>query len=308
MEDKKLVRAIPPKEFFSESKKTVLTHAIGPAQLLTPTYRVELPEGGGIWSWMEGDKYPYEGWSFREATFAVDSVKRAIISVIKFIVKLPSNIWHRRVIYSSIEIFVEYADMIFDRWGRVLEFEDDKGQSIGLEGVYFKPELFCEMVREIWRVGMEMADDQVNIDGVPVLAHFVRAICMICEFDDAWRYRIQDFFGIINKEAFLKNPRKELKRAFEIFISRGPNEAHKIKYFATFVPYLLWVPTIRKTVTTFVSNADFTKLSLSSFAFYRILLWGGYQFSGIPDVERVSLRMMIDAEWQHGINEKNKHK
>lgn len=289
-----LPRFIPPKEMFEADKKEVVpVHGIAKGQLNTPTYNVELPPEGGVLSWHVGDKFPVKSWPFREAIYAIDCIKRVIINGARFFTKLPINILRGRVIRSAMEFFVDYCDTVFDRWGRMLPMQDDNGMEFGLQGVCWKPQFYCDMVREFRRVALQIAgDDEVN-------KKFVNAICMIFEFDDAYRYRIQDGFGIIDREAFLKNPGKEARRVFKIMQERGEGTSEKFGTFVKIIPFIFKVKIVRNTLKKFIELVDIEKMVLDEVDFYRCLLWGGYRYMGMSDVERASLRIMIDEEWQY---------
>lgn len=304
---KETVRILPLPDMFEVYEgEHIETHAVGAQQLVTPTYRIELPEEGGILSWCVGDKFPFRGWVFKEAIYAVDCVKRLTINIIKFFIYLPKNLLKRRVMRSAMELFVEYIDTVFDRFGRLMPLQDEKGTQFGLMGVYFKPKFFCNMVREIHRAG------NVIVKGDELIKKLVRAICMIFEFDDAYRYRAQDIFGIVNKEALLKNPAKEIVRVLRIAKDRDSSGngqlPAKIEVFIKIVPYLFWIRSFKKAFIEFFKEVDLEKLKLDEYDLYRCLLWGGWKFGGIEDVDRLSMRMMIDAEWKHGEDEKQKRK
>jgi hypothetical protein len=169
---------------------------------------------------------------------------------------------------------------------------DEQGNEFGLQGVRWKPQFYCDMVREIRRVALEIAGDD------PVNRKFVDVLSMILEFDDAYRYRLQDGFGEINKNAIKANPAAELTRVFELMQNRGEGTGEKFGHFAKLIPIALKLKDVRSLINRFFEEADLKKLSLDEVDWYRCLFWGGYAFKGIPDQERASLRIMIDAEWK----------
>jgi hypothetical protein len=294
-----VVRAIPPRQFFRGDE--VRVQAIMPGQATTPIIDIQFPAEGGVLCFHQGDKYPVKGWPFREASYAVDSIKRAVINSVKFFTSSPTRYlaglfilfpraWKRRVIRKALEEFADYTFVIFDRWGRVLPFEDDQGQ-FSLQGVVWKPELYCDMVREFRRVGMALAgEDSVN-------QQLVEAICMFLEFDDAYRYFTQDIFEIIDMIEFFKTPGKEIVRVLTEARRRGgEGTGWKFAIFIKLIPFLFLYTDFRALAVSFFKQIDIDKMKLSKEDWYRCLLWG-YDFRGVPKAQRVSLRMMIDAEW-----------
>jgi hypothetical protein len=297
------LRLLPPKEMFEGAQKeTVPLHGIAAGQLTTPVYHVELPPGGGVLSYHVGDKYPVKGWPFKEAVYAIDTIKRAMINGAKLLTSsplryiagiallLPRSL-KRKMFHRAAEEFTNYTDVVFDRWGRILPMSDEQGTEFGFQGVCWKPQYYCDMVRELRRVALLIAgDDPINHKLLDVLS-------MILEFDDAYRYRLQDGFGEIDGSAMLKNPRAELTRVFKLMERRGIGTGTKFAQFAKLIPFALRLKDVQNMVRRFFEEADLTKLSLDEVDWYRCLLWGGYDFKGIPDQERASLRIMIDAEW-----------
>lgn len=313
MENKDVVRVIPLADMFESGDKPVMTDVIGPQQLVTPTYRIELPEQGGVLSYHVGDKFPTKGWPFKEAVFAIDSIKRVVINGLRFITSSPvrymaatffllPNYLKEKVLRTAIEQFTDYTEIIFSRWGMILQFSNEEGKKFGLQGLKWKPQFYCDMVREIRRVTLKLAGQDVsNIRLVDVLS-------MALEFDDAYRYFTQDFFSLINKEDLLKNPSKELVRCLKIVQQRGKGTSEKFGYIIKVLPYLFWIKNVKETTIAFFEDVDLQKLVFDNTDFYRVLLWGGYDWSGIAPQERLSLRIMIDSEWKHGEDEKNKRK
>lgn len=299
-----VIRLVPPREMFvGDEKEIIPTHTIMRAQLTTPVYNVEFPKGGGVLSYHVGDMYPVKAWPFKEAIYAIDGIKRLLINAVKFITSSPTRYllipfilfpasWKKRVIDRAVAEFADYTDVIFDRWGRIMTFTDDAGNEFGLQGVVWKPQFYCDMVREFRRVAMPMVGDSVAYQKL------VETICMILEFDDAYRYRIQDGMGTIDRTALLKDPARELTRAFTIMQQRGQGTNEKFGSFIKAFPFLFRLPGVRNVIKTFFSQVDLKKLCLDEIDMYRCLLWAGHEFGGTPDRERASLRIMIDSEWQ----------
>ena len=308
-------RAIPPKEMFrGESKEVVpLQPEINGkgGQLTTPITDIVFPKEGGVLVYHRGDLHPVKAWPFKEAIYAVDCVKRRVVSDLKFLTSSPIRYllalfvlfptsWKKKVMMQAIEQFTDFSETVFDRWGRILPMQDENGVEFGLQGVIWKPQFYCDMVREFRRVAWAMAGDDLPAQ------RLIEAICMFLEFDDAYRYRIQDGFGAIDAQALKERPAKELVRVLNLMKQRGKGLEDKLDRFIKVIPFLFTIRIFRETFQEFFARVDLKKLSLDEIDFYRCLLWGGHAFRGIPDQERASLRMMIDAEWQHYEKQKTK--
>ncbi len=311
-DNQELIRAIPPKNMFRGDGEEVIPRHSLTGLLSTPIIDIQFPKHGGVLVYHQGDLYPVKGWPFKEATYACDTIKRAIINGIKFAISspvryllalfvlLPKSL-KRKAINNAIEQFTDYTEKVFDVWGRILPLQDEDGAEFGLQGVVWKPQFYCDMVREIRRVGMQMAGERIPNQ------RLVEAMCMILEFDDAYRYRLQDGFGLIDREALKRDPAKEIVRVLTIMRDRGIGTADKFQSFVKVIPFLFKIRDLKQVFIQFFSQVDLKKLSLDEVDFYRCLLWGGYQFRGIPDPERASLRIMIDAEWQYREKHQAKH-
>lgn len=280
---------LPPKEVFEDEGQVIGgAAALAEGQINNIVTSIEYPEEGGILVYRQGDKYPSKGWPFFDAVFAVDIVKRVAFNAVRFLISSPVRYFvplffllpgflKKKIISKAIYYFSDltYA-VVFSR-----------------SGTYIKPQYFCTMVREIYRVGVEMASDDEG------LYNLVRAICMVLEFDDAYRYRLQDMVMLINKDDLLDNPARELNRVFAIAAARGKETSDRFSAFAKVLPFIFAIKSIREPLVSFFSKVDLEKLYLDEYDWYKCLIWGGYEFGGIPDKDRVSMRMMIDAQWNH---------
>lgn len=240
------------------------------------------PEEGGVYLYTPGCKWPEKGWPFREAVFAIDTVKRAIMNSARFVLSIPRNLFQpSKIVRSGLEQFTDYTENVFTRWG-----------------VYWKPQYYCTCVREIYRVGMEMAGEDI------VSQRFVKAICMILEFDNAYRYRFQDIMEEFHVILFLEDPTQELIRLLEIGRDRDPNgTGPKYQTIIRVLPWLMKIRIIRETLKSFFNRVDLTQLWLDEIDWYRVTVWGDYNFRGKTLDERLIERARIDAEWFMSLRE-----
>jgi len=176
--------------------------------------------------------------------------------------------------------------------GRMLQYQDANGETFGLQGVVWKPQYYCDMVREFRRVALRMTKKD------PEYNQLIETVCMVLEFDDAYRYRLQDLFQEVNVKAIKENPSRELKRVFAIGMERGEGTKEKFESFSKLISVLCMVKSVRNGIIEFFSKIKIKKMVLDDADFYRCMFWGGYKFRGIPDEERASVRIMIDAQWK----------
>ena len=259
-------------------------------QIDIPTIRVHTPKSGGIWSYKAGCKYPDKGWVFREAVYANDIIKRAIINMTHVIVETPIKYLllpvvlvprsvQRKASLTALRWFTEWADMVYSKWN-----------------AYIKPEFYNVVSREIYRVGMEMA-------WVPGWQRtLVKIICMFFEFDDAYRYRWQDACEEMIVADMITNPAKEFVRLIKIIRARDAGGlVPKVDLFLKVIPYAFRMTGAGDVLSEFFSWANISEFYLDEADWYRACIWGGYAFRGVPDAERASLRVLTDMEWAHAI-------
>lgn len=170
--------------------------------------KVEFPEAGGIFTWMEGYEQPYRGFPFHEFVDRIDFIKkisRATLSGLfhalkgkkaRLITLIPA-IWLLRV---ALRVIV----YVFSRM---------------VERFRIKRICYSQPIRELHRVfSMERygEDEKTRI----LRLQLRDLICMILEFDNAYRYRMQDIIVELNQLVLRKKPIPELVRLLTILQTR----------------------------------------------------------------------------------------
>jgi len=118
-----------------------------------------------------------------------------------------------------------------------------------LKKYYFKPQYYSHAVREIYRVLETIRPDELN-----------HAACMVLEWDNAYRFRIQAFLGNLNLSA--RNIRKEILENIRYSFGDDYNKRVKKHWLAAERAFkILWlVPKFRRFIKDFIKEADFTKI------------------------------------------------
>ena len=185
-----------------------------PSEILRPKdtsalSKIDFPEEGGVLTSMDGFEYPFRGFPHHDFVDKIDSIKkfsRQLMSgfyhqlketkKIKFVTLLPS-LWVIKVFLRS------YVYVIY----RVVE------------RFLIKPERYCQFIREFYRAFSIERPGELEKERQFRL-HLRDTLCMIMEFDNAYRFRAQDILPEVSKEALRKNPAKELLRLFNLMSSR----------------------------------------------------------------------------------------
>lgn len=129
---------------------------------------------------------------------------------------------------------------------------------------------------------------------VDVAEGYAQVAMMILEFDCAYRYRAQDMAGETSNER-LQNPRKELLRLFNIYMSRevlhkdiedwgAKGKVGKIKLLA----HLMILPKFKKAFVDALDGIDLEKIKFNEADRFHICYWYGYDFEGKTLDERFS--------------------
>ena len=150
---------------------------------------------------MQGEKLPpKKGFQHDETVQTVGDLKKILIG-------LGYGFRNFRGKIALICLLILFRKRMIDSfWGLMLKMSDI------LKPHLLKPNRFCKSVREVY--GAFKVFDSIAI-------HRVRNIvCMILQFDDAYRYRFQDALGGLNQIAFILNPKKELKRIVAVLMER----------------------------------------------------------------------------------------
>ena len=153
---------------------------------------------------------------------------------------------------------------------------------------YIQPQYFCPIAREVYTVGVILAKETPER---PVIQETTKLVSSLLFFDDSYRYVVQDAAGLINRQAFLDDPAKEIKRVIEIianrFVKQGTDTELKIRKIGTLLywgiklykPFRLWIKRVAKLL-------DFDRMKLDDIDFYWIANLPDYNYLGLTLTER----------------------
>jgi len=170
-----------------------------------PLLRVEFPEKGGIQTYMDDYPYPYRGFPYFEFVDKIDFIKkvvRGLISGLYHALKSRNKIWFITLlptiwVIRSVLIAVAYT------FYRVVE------------RFKIKTILYSQSIRELHRA-FSLPRDREPIKIIEFRLILRDLICMVFEFDNAYRYRFQDLIEYLDKKNLKENPIKELNRLITI--------------------------------------------------------------------------------------------
>lgn len=142
-----------------------------------------------------------------------------------------------------------------------------------------------------------------------IIDKIVLALGMFLECDDSYRYRVQDIFGELNKESFIKNPSRELARLFRVLRERGDNSrsgmagvpvhdgvAERVAplIVGLRVAFFLF-PSWKYCAVSFVKEVNLDIMRLDEGDRYHCMVRPDYAYGGVPFEERIAERKRIDG-------------
>lgn len=208
--------------------------------------KVELPDNGGVLTYMEGYEHPYKGFPFHEFVDKIDTLKklsRGILSSFFHSLKKRNKFQVALLALSPWFINDLLVATIYAFHRVIIRFK-------------IKEFRYSTAVREVYRAiaGSELKESIRDI------------LCMTLENDNAYRFRFQDIVPEVDKEALKRNVSKELVRLLNLMQSREKKQDVKDTWtlLKTFLPmYLLVNPKVQKEIINIVCEMDMEKIALS---------------------------------------------
>lgn len=255
---------IPPDEIFNSLPKP-LADTQG-AYTMENWTRLEHPKEGGMLSYYTGHPFPFKGQPYAPATEANNIVKKLTLGILMSLV--PQRNWLEKILYNYCRLS-DYTNRQF----------------------YLKREYYKRFGVEMWDFiyfflrNMGISDDVSYRTG--------RIVCNFFEWDDAYRYRIQDLMSESSKE-LLKNPRKESKRLLQIFLERetciGENIGldNKAKKIHKLLSILFLIPKVKRSFLKALEEINFQNLQLDKIDKYWCCQFHEYNYMGRTFEDRLN--------------------
>ena len=217
--------------------------------------KVEFPEAGGIHTFMEGHDQPYRGFPFHEFVEKIDIIKKVVRTTLSgayhaikskpkiLLVTLLPSLW---IIKPIIRVSVYVFFRIVERF---------KIKSIR----------YSQPIRELHRVFSLDKNQNEKHSEREFRLQLRDLLCMTAEFDNAYRYRMQDVLVELDKEALRNNDLKELIRLLDIMQTREKTQEIKdtwklLKFFIKY--YLRFDKGLRTLVVDILSELDLEEIEL----------------------------------------------
>lgn len=216
---------------------------------------------------IQGERYPIRGIMPDDKVMVLAQFKRIIPLLGRFF--KGGNEFKKTNIFQKAIILIGFTQF----WRFFLEWI-----WWGMRDVYAEPQFYSQPTREVHRILSGIGFDKVR-----------DIVCAIIEYDTAYRYKFQDIAGIVNKEAFAKNPIKEIRRLFDVIISREVQEGEKDRwrFMKQCVTVFLWMhPSFITTAKNIVASLEVDEVKLSIEDIYWSNTNQYYDFRGISFEKR----------------------
>lgn len=275
------------------------------------------PPGGGSFMKFLGCSYLFKGFPRREIVESM-ALAKSMISMLpreilakSIIFKIglailyffaPKKFWH----YIHVYFYTLYLNVVaksniprnyYNKPTEVLRRAVDIAFTKELErGNYY---------RNTWFHGdIQVINKKEWLEAISCLAEFVY---LFLENDNAYRFRIQDVFSLINKKNVKRSVVKEVARIFDILIKRE-DALHGIgRKWKQLKPIVLLFLIIDRRLRRFAKNVllelDTEEIALDEHDWYFCLKRRTYNFKGISLKKRLEEKKRIDKEKEHIIPE-----
>lgn len=156
---------------------------------------------------------------------------------------------------------------------------------------YLKDEYYCGLVKEI-RKFVERVLISLNVS-LELAITVAEMIGMMFEYDNAYRWRIQDLFTETSKELLMENLPRELNRLIEILaereVTKDSGVAGRFSSGMRLIKYMWYVPSIRKTLRKAIDSMEIENCKLDEADIYHTCLFGDYNTQGKTIQERMKI-------------------
>lgn len=208
----------------------------------------------GILLWFEDCPYPRKGFPFPAAGLATNLCKRVLVEALK------------------LNLFFNPLSKLIRRYNAICYRE--------MEPFVLKPSLMTPFASEL-KSFIQYLLARFKLPEEDII-QFASVISHIFEYDDAYRYRLQDLATECSKSALIKNPRKEIRRIAGIYSERELSGivSDKFKRTVWLASMLLLIPRVNKSFIRAVSHSDFSNLRLDEADRFWVSHRGDYLFFG----------------------------
>jgi len=235
---------------------------------------VIFPPEGGVMTHFDGLEHPAKGFCYGETVETVDEVKKTVMSFLTGFYDGLRESKIKMVLFvllfrkQFIKIFITLIEKLDYRMRRVRQ----------------KPEMYCICAREVYR-----AFNLMMIwypDWKSIVECIRNIICMVLEYDDAYRYPFQDVVPELDKDACRKDVIGEIKRLLDIEVKWDHrSSALKFKRIEKLIFLLKFNKKLKEAVKRFLLELDLDKIKMDEDDRFHAKFKWGYNWDHIKNYD-----------------------
>jgi len=273
--ENKLTIPYPPKEVFAN--RDVAETMLSEGNVTHLLDHFEYPASGGILIHIVDAKFPKKGFPFPEAIWSINLAKKFFISTLK-ILTLPAM---RGWFIAALLPFKVKVTLLRDVLIEYNRLATGAISPFVLKRQFMTPSS-NELEALVYRVLMGLGLDDFTA------MQTAQIVGTVIEYDDAYRFRLQDVMDETTKELLIKNPRKEIKRLIGILIERDSanHVKDKMNKVSRLLNLFLLSGRARKAVINGILGANIERLQTDEADRYWMSMRQDYDYGGTKFEDR----------------------
>lgn len=229
---------------------------------------IEYTKDKGILLHYQDLPFPQKGFPYPEVIWAMNVVKRFMLGYFRWAKYGMYFMWP--FIFLPKKLKVKFINTILHS----ITFAAD----YAFERYYINPDFYCPAAKEIaeWTYKFLVNIGADHLES----SQMAQVMAMIMEYDNAYRYRVQDMTDVTSTEALKENPAREIRKMVSAISTREPNYQNTDKFSAVggILTALFLVPSLKK---AFIDSVpDISKIQLDEADRYHCLFRIDYNYEG----------------------------
>lgn len=225
----------------------------------------------GIQLFINGAEYYQRGMAMGETLFFVNMAKRLLVEGLKLGSKLP-------ILIGLMTMFVRTRKARLNFMEGIIESFNSLMYKI-LSPYILKPQYMTPSARQLrsvvkdFMLGFGMSE-RISTQFSDIFSHMI-------EYDNAYRFRMQDMFTSTSKNDIVRSPIRTINKMVQTLIERDTvGVSVKFKAGVRFLSMVLLFPSFRNAFKSAFLKSDFEKLQFDEIDIYWISMRNDYDYLG----------------------------
>lgn len=273
----------PPKEIF-EHTDTISDGILKENPVTYVIEKILINSDKGILVYYKDVPFPRKGFPTPESVGAANVVKRVFIESIKT--------------FSKKQFIISWFLLFFSKGSIEKLLLSFNRISYGVMSHYIlKPEYMSPLASEFQGI-IYMSLVKFGISK-GTSRQFAKIFGSLIDYDNAYRYRLEDLFTETSRELMMEDPRREFKKILKIFLERERmwTVSNKFKNIYKLIALPLMFSSVRYSLKEALRHCEFERLQFDDIDRYWCSMRTDYNYFGKPYGER-----MIDFKMPMGVN------